>query len=141
MVKRVWHLISLPQLSSRTLPAAGGKMFLNLPHPTLVLPVAMKRCVASSSCGEIFTRISESESLNKEKSCRFLSRWGTRCFLRLSAMKSQGTDELSQDSCCRNSWQVFPGMHTDRSFEIYEFLLSVSAGAIIALSQGEEGYW
>lgn len=50
-----------------------------------VIPVAMKRCVASRSCGEIFTLISESESLNKEKSCRFLSRCGTLCFFRLSA--------------------------------------------------------
>ena len=39
----------------------------------VIIPVAMKRCVASRSCGEIFTLISESESLNKEKSCRFLS--------------------------------------------------------------------
>lgn len=57
-----------------------------------VIPVAMKRWVASRSCGEIFTLISESESLNKEKSCRFLSRCGTLCFFRLSAVGSQRTD-------------------------------------------------
>lgn len=56
------------------------------------IPVAMKRCVASRSCGEIFTLISESESLNREKSCRFLSRCGTLCFFRLSAAGTQGTD-------------------------------------------------
>lgn len=55
-----------------------------------VLPVAMKRCVASKSCGEILTLISESESLNREKSCRLLSRCGTLCFFRLSAVGPQG---------------------------------------------------
>lgn len=63
-----------------------------------VLPVAMKRCVASSSCGEILTLISESESLNREKSCRLLSRCGTLCFFRLSAIGPQGKYD-SQNHC------------------------------------------
>lgn len=62
------------------------------------LPVAMKRCVASNSCGEIFTLISESESLNREKSCRLLSRCGTLCFFRLSAIGAQGKDD-TQNHC------------------------------------------
>lgn len=63
-----------------------------------ILPVAMKRCVASSSCGEIFTLISESESLNREKSCRLLSRCGTLCFFRLSAIGAQGKVD-TQNHC------------------------------------------
>lgn len=84
-----------------------------------VLPVAMKRCVASRSCGEIFTLISESESLNREKSCRLLSRCGTLCFFRLSAIGSQGekdaqnhcwsldayTDSLGPHMLCSANWR------------------------------------
>lgn len=50
-------------------------------------PVAMKRCVASSSCGEIFTFSSFSAILKMEKSCRFLSWLDTRLLVRLSALR------------------------------------------------------
>lgn len=69
-----------------------------------VIPVAMKRCVASRSCGETFTLISESESLNKEKSCRLLSRCGTLCFFRLSAVDHRG-----QTAAISESLLVFGG--------------------------------
>lgn len=46
----------------------------------------MKRCVASRSCGEIFTFISLSDSLKMEKSWGLRPRWGTRSFFRLSAV-------------------------------------------------------
>lgn len=49
------------------------------------VPVAMNRCVARRSCGEIFTFISLSESLKMEKSWGLRPRWGTRSFFRLSA--------------------------------------------------------
>lgn len=68
--------------------------------------MAMKRCVAKRSWGEIFTLISESESLNKEKSCRFLSRWGTRCFFRLSAYG----DYRGQKTAMSESLLVFGGL-------------------------------
>ena len=64
-----------------------------------IIPVAMKRCVASRSCGEIFTLNSESESLNKEKSCRFLSLCGTLCFFRLSAVGTGDRRQPSQSHC------------------------------------------
>lgn len=56
-------------------------------HPpihTEVLPVARKRCVASSSWGDIFTFISFSVRLKMEKSCCFLSWWDTRLLVLLS---------------------------------------------------------
>lgn len=62
-------------------------------RPEKKLPVARKRCVASSSWGETFTFISLSESLKMEKSCCFLSWWDTRRFVRLSATKTQKCTE------------------------------------------------
>lgn len=52
------------------------------------VPVAMKRCVASRSWGEIFTLISLSDRRKMEKSWGFLPRWGARSFFRLSAGRS-----------------------------------------------------
>lgn len=46
-----------------------------------------KRWVARRSCGEIFTFISFSDSLNMEKSCCFLSWCDTLRLLRLSASR------------------------------------------------------
>lgn len=75
----------------------------------------MKRCVASSSCGEIFTLISESESLNREKSWRLLSRCGTLCFFRLSATGSKEKED-TQSHCLSLEVYTDPlGPHTFRS--------------------------
>lgn len=62
-------------------------------HTHTVLPVAKKRCVASSSCGEIFTFSSFSPSLKIEKSCCFLSWLDTLRLLRLSAVDTDCNHE------------------------------------------------
>lgn len=89
--------------------------------------MAMKRCVASNSCGEIFTLISESESLNREKSCRLLSRCGTLCFFRLSAIGAQGknhcwplegyTDSLEPHTFCSANCRRHNGLSPRRRWQ------------------------
>jgi len=73
------------------------------------VPVAMNRCVARRSCGEIFTFISLSESLKMEKSWGLRPRWGTRSFFRLSAAE-QRAEQLP--ACSSHKGTAAAGSHT-----------------------------
>lgn len=73
------------------------------------VPVAMNRCVARRSCGEIFTFISLSESLKMEKSWGLRPRWGTRSFFRLSAA---GQKAEWSPACSSHKATAAAGPHT-----------------------------
>lgn len=90
------------------------------------LPVAKKRCVASSSWGEILTFSSFSASLKIEKSCCFLSWLDTLLFVRLSAKGMQNHTACyayENRQCTHNSIEIFSLINISHSSAVIDVVM------------------